>query len=104
MNANVHSAASPFPTTNWSHVIQVRLNHSKAHEALNHLCRKYWRPIYAFARHRGLAQHDAEDLTQAYFSRLLARNYIEKADPAKGRFRAFLIHDLKFFMSNEAGR
>jgi RNA polymerase sigma-70 factor (ECF subfamily) len=104
MNLNVHSAASPFPTTNWSHVIQARLNHSKAHEALNHLCRKYWRPIYAFARHRGMAQHDAEDLTQAYFGRLLARNYIEKADPAKGRFRAFLIHDLKFFMSNEAGK
>lgn len=102
MNASAHSAVPQFPTTRWSHVILARENHSEAHEALNHLCRKYWRPIYAFARLRGLACHDAEDLTQAYFGRLLERDYIQRADPSRGRFRAFLIHDLKFFLSNEA--
>lgn len=79
-------------------------NHSAAHSALNDLCRKYWRPIYAFARHRGCSSHDAEDLTQAYFARLLERDYIQRANQERGRFRSFLIHDFKFFLSNQHGK
>lgn len=78
----------------------AREDHSAAHSALNDLCLKYWRPIYAVARHRGCAPHDAEDITQAYFARLLQRNYIQRANQVRGRFRAFLIHDFKFFLSN----
>lgn len=79
-------------------------NHSAAHSALNDLCHKYWRPIYAFARHRGCSSHDAEDLTQAYFARLLERDYIQRANQERGRFRSFLIHDFKFFLSNQHGK
>lgn len=75
-----------------------------AEAALNQLCTKYWRPVYLFITHRGSTPHDAEDLTQAYFSRLLERAYLRKANPDKGRFRAFLIHDLKYFLSNESER
>lgn len=79
-------------------------DHSEANVALNDLCRKYWRPIYAFARHRGCLPHDAEDITQGYFARLVARDYIQRANQERGRFRAFLIHDFKFFLSNHQGR
>ena len=96
--------ASPFPTTRWSQVMVAGQDHSAANLALNDLCRKYWRPIYAFARHRGLAPHDAEDITQGYFARLLERDYIQRANQERGRFRAFLIHDFKFFLSNQHGR
>lgn len=96
--------ASSFPTTRWSQVLIAKQDHSAAHSALNELCRKYWRPIYAFARHRGCSPHDAEDVTQAYFSRLLERDYMQQADQGRGRFRAFLVHDFKFFLSNHQGR
>ena len=104
MNADSHFVDPHFPTTQWSHVILAQGEHSRAHQALDHLCRKYWRPIYAFARHRGLSPHDAEDVTQAYFRHLLKRGYIHEADPQRGRFRAFLIHDLKYFLSNQRAR
>jgi len=91
--------AEGFPTTGWSHVMLAGKNSQKARSALNELCKKYWRPIYAFARHRGASPHDAEDLTQGYFADLLDRGYIEHADQTKGRFRTFLIHDFKFYLS-----
>ncbi len=93
-----------FPSTHWSQVMIARQGDTVAEAALNQLCTKYWRPVYLFIRHRGGNPHDAEDLTQAYFSRLLERAYLRKANPDKGRFRAFLIHDLKFFLSNEMER
>ena len=79
-------------------------DHSSANLALNDLCRKYWRPIYAFARHRGCAPHDAEDVTQGYFAKLLERDYIQRANQERGRFRAFLVHDFKFFLLNHQGK
>lgn len=104
MSARTSFQASPFPTTRWSQVMVAGQDHSAASLALNDLCRKYWRPIYAFARHRGCAPHDAEDITQGYFARLLERDYIQRANQERGRFRAFLIHDFKFFLANLLGK
>lgn len=104
MNPRSTLHASSFPTTRWSQVIVAGQDHSTAHSALDDLCHKYWRPIYAFARHRGCTPHDAEDITQAYFARLLERDYIQQASQERGRFRAFLIHDFKFFLSNHRVR
>lgn len=100
--STIHGHA--FPTTRWSQVIVAGQEQGASAVALNELCRKYWRPIYAFARYRGCPPHDAEDLTQAYFARLLERDYLLKASQERGRFRAFLIHDFKFFLSNHRGR
>ncbi|MFZ4593944.1 MAG: RNA polymerase sigma factor [Verrucomicrobiaceae bacterium] len=102
MSSPASSHDHVFPHTRWSLVVIAKGNHSEARTALDGLCRIYWRPIYAFARHKGLSAHDAEDVTQAFFADLLERGYIQNADQGKGRFRAFLIHDLKFFLSNEA--
>jgi RNA polymerase sigma-70 factor (ECF subfamily) len=63
---------------------------SEAREALSGLCRAYWYPIYAYVRRRGHAPEQAQDLTQDFFAYILERDLIAMADPARGRFRAFL--------------
>ncbi len=69
--------------------------------ALEELCRTYWFPLYAYARRRGHTKEDAEDLTQAFFARFLAKNYLEGLSAERGRFRAFLLASLKHFLINE---
>ncbi len=69
--------------------------------ALEELCRTYWFPLYVYVRRRGHTKEDAEDLTQAFFARFLARNYLEGLRAERGRFRAFLLASLKHFMANE---
>jgi len=64
------------------------------------LCRQYWRPLYAYARHRGSPAHDAQDLTQDFFARLLEKDWLRAADREKGRFRTFLLMALKRFLAN----
>jgi RNA polymerase sigma-70 factor (ECF subfamily) len=65
------------------------------------LCRSYWYPLYAYVRRRGHSVQDAQDLTQEFFARLLEKNYVAAADPARGKFRSFLLAALKHFLANE---
>lgn len=76
----------------------------EAHDALAQLCETYWYPLYAFLRSHGHAAEDAQDLTQAFFARVLERRALTHADPARGRFRAFLLASLKNFVANERDR
>lgn len=69
--------------------------------ALETLCRTYWYPLYAYVRRSGHTPHDAEDLTQAFFTRFLERQWVEEADRSRGRFRSFLLSSLKHFLANE---
>jgi len=80
-----------FATTHWSVVIAARTIDDAARDALETLCRTYWYPLYASARRRGADRHAAEDLVQGFFAQLLAKRWIDDADPARGRFRAFLV-------------
>jgi RNA polymerase sigma-70 factor (ECF subfamily) len=68
------------------------------------LCRAYWYPLYAYVRRHGHAPADAEDLTQEFFTRLLASDYLARADPEKGRFRAFLLTGVKYLLCDEQDR
>lgn len=72
--------------------------------ALEELCRTYWFPLYAYVRRRGQTREDAEDLTQAFFARLLEKGFLESADAERGSFRAFLLAALKRFLANEWDR
>ena len=92
-------------TTHWSAVVRAGQNDSNAsHEALAELCKAYWFPLYGFIRRQGHAPHDAQDLTQEFFSRLLEKNYIADARREKGKFRTFLLTALKRFLANEWDR
>ncbi|MHB1562014.1 MAG: RNA polymerase sigma factor [Isosphaeraceae bacterium] len=80
-----------FPTTQWSRVVTAASRDaSEASEALASLCQAYWYPIYAYIRHRGHTPEQSQDLTQDFFAYILERGLIATADPARGRFRAFL--------------
>jgi RNA polymerase sigma factor (sigma-70 family) len=96
------SRRAEFATTHWSVVLAAGSGKSaEASSALERLCRTYWYPLYAYVRRRGYGRPDAEDLTQEFFARLLAGDYIARADPAKGRFRAFLLSGINHLLSDE---
>ncbi len=95
-------AGAQFTTTHWSAVMAAGdATLPGAVEALEELCRAYWYPLYAYVRRRGHLPEDAQDLTQEFFQRLLASNWIARADQAKGRFRTFLLCGLQNFLANE---
>jgi RNA polymerase sigma-70 factor (ECF subfamily) len=75
-----------------------------ADRALEHLCRGYWQPVYAFCRRTGANSEDARDFTQAFFADLLRSNSLKRADPARGRFRSYLLGALKHFLADEHDR
>jgi DNA-directed RNA polymerase specialized sigma24 family protein len=94
-----------FLPTRWSVVLAAKDKTSPAcDQALETLCRTYWYPLYAFVRGSGYSPHDAQDLTQEFFARLLAKDYLRLVEPEKGRFRTFLRMALKRFLANEKGR
>jgi RNA polymerase sigma-70 factor (ECF subfamily) len=72
--------------------------------ALISLCEGYWYPLYAYVRRRGYPADQAQDLTQEFFIRVMEGRYLDRADPEKGRFRAFILTSLKFFLADEADR
>jgi RNA polymerase sigma factor (sigma-70 family) len=95
-----------FATTRWSLVLAAGADPSSAdsREALAALFETYWYPLYGFLRSRGYDTEDAQDLTQAFFARLLEKHAISQADPTRGRFRSFLLASLKHFAANERDR
>ena len=74
---------------------------SRARDALAELCQTYWRPLYAYVRRRGYSAHDAEDLTQEFFARLLRRNDVTAVSPERGKFRSYLLGAMNHFLSDE---
>jgi DNA-directed RNA polymerase specialized sigma24 family protein len=94
-----------FTTTQWSVVLAAaKTNRREAQIALAQLCETYWYPLYAYVRHRVGKVDEARDLTQAFFSQLLERQTIARADRERGRFRDFLLAALKNFLSNEGDK
>ncbi|MBW8782696.1 MAG: sigma-70 family RNA polymerase sigma factor [Verrucomicrobia bacterium] len=91
-----------FATTQWSMIVAARCGPaSEADAALESFCRAYWYPLYAYVRRSGHAQADAQDLTQAFFARLLEKDWLSEALPERGRFRSFLLMALKRFLAKE---
>lgn len=98
-------SSASFHTTRWSLVLSAQQpSSSDASTSLEALCQQYWRPLYAYVRHRGYTTHDAQDLTQEFFARLLQKQWLNAVDPAKGRFRSFLLMAMKRFLANEWDR
>jgi DNA-directed RNA polymerase specialized sigma24 family protein len=97
--------SSQFSTTRRTLVIAAGDPRRKeARSALASLCENYWYPLYAYLRRRGYQADPAQDLTQEFFVRILEGRYLDRADPEKGRFRAFLLISLKFFVADEQDR
>jgi len=91
-----------FATTHWSVVLSAGHSETtRGRNALAALCETYWYPLYAYVRRQGHSPHDAEDLTQGFFARLLESESLAGVSPEKGKFRTFLLVALKRFLTNE---
>ena len=93
-----------FATTHWSVVFTAQGKSLEADDALEKICRTYWRPIYGFLRLQGIRLEEAEDLTQGFFAVLLQRRGLDNVRKEKGRLRSFLLVSLKNFLADERRR
>jgi RNA polymerase sigma-70 factor (ECF subfamily) len=96
-----------FASTRWTIIREAGaslVSPSESLNALSELCQIYWRPVYLFLRRQGIAQYDAQDLTQGFFADLIASRAYKRADQAKGRFRSFLLGALKHFVADARDR
>jgi DNA-directed RNA polymerase specialized sigma24 family protein len=98
------TGGAPFTTTNWSVVLEAQNESPAAQEALEKLCRTYWRPIYSFVLRQGAGQEEAKDITQGFFADLLEHKSLTAVRKAKGRFRSYLLGALKYFVADERRR
>ena len=102
MNSDATSPnAGAFASTRWSVVLAASGDDSRARAALTTLCHGYWYPLYAYVRRQGHAPHDAQDLTQEFFARLIEKNWLSAVARERGRFRSFLLSAMKHFLANE---
>ncbi len=91
-----------FPTTSWTLIVNARHPQPDvSREALGTLCTRYWYPIYAFIRRRGLDSEQARDSTQDFFATLLEKDYLAEIERARGKFRSFLLASVSHFLSNQ---
>jgi RNA polymerase sigma-70 factor (ECF subfamily) len=99
------AADARFPTTHWSRVVRAGdPSTGPAREALAELCASYWYPVYAFIRRQGHEPNPAQDLTQAFFVRLLEKGTLAAADPSRGKFRSFVRTACSHFLADERDR
>jgi RNA polymerase sigma-70 factor (ECF subfamily) len=101
---NGQTKAAAFATTHWSLVVAAQGESPAAEEALEKLCRIYWRPLYTFARRQGCDAEEAGDLTQGFFQLLLTRRDLASAHREKGRLRSYLLVSFKHFLTGERRR
>lgn len=95
---------SRFSTTQWSLVLAAARGGTDDGEALARLCSLYWYPVFAFVRRQVPSAEEAQDLTQGFFTRLLEKKELARADRNRGRFRSFLLSACSHFISNERDR
>jgi RNA polymerase sigma factor (sigma-70 family) len=104
VGGSAHNGPIAFTTTHWSVVLQAQGQSPAAQEALEKLCRTYWRPVYSFVRREGVRTEEAEDLTQSFFALLLERRNFDAVRKEKGRLRSYLLTSLKHFLISEHRR
>lgn len=98
------SSAANFAPTRWTLVLAARGDSEPARAALGELCGTYYQPVFRFLQREGRSEDAARELTQEFFARLLARDGLATADPARGRFRSFLLGALKHFLGDQRVR
>lgn len=97
-------ASRRFPTTSWSLIATAGDDSSRSAEALSELCTTYWMPVYAFIRRKRYSPEESEDLSQAFFARMLEHGTLLEARRERGRFRSFLLASVTHFLANEWDR
>jgi RNA polymerase sigma factor (sigma-70 family) len=94
-----------FATTQWGLIADWREGSAnEAQAALAELCQTYWPPIYSYLRRHGYLVEDAEDLTQEFFAQILSKDWLQRVDQTRGKFRAILLTSLKNFVRDSKDR
>ena len=104
IGGTAYHGPAAFTTTHWSVVLEAQGESPAAQEALEKLCRTYWRPIYSFVRRQGIGSAEAEDLTQGFFASLLEHRNLDAVRKEQGRLRSYLLGALKYFLGEERRR
>ncbi len=91
-----------FPSTRWTAIRETGPgDDDDSRRIVGDLLRDYWKPVYCYLRHRGHNNEEAKDLTQGFFQEVvLHRELIQRADPARGRFRTLLLTALSHYVAN----
>ena len=102
MNTEDRTAAGRFPETRWTIVQRARAAAptTETQRALEDLCKGYWLPIYSFVRRSGVRPAEAEELTQEFFTRMIAGEYLSNAERERGKLRTFLLACVKHFLAS----
>ena len=93
-----------FMTTQWSMVARAATPEAEGRAALEMLCKAYWFPVYAYARKQGCDAADAEDVTQDFFAEISRTQFLQRADPERGRFRSYLLTSVRRRILNVRSR
>ena len=104
ISASAQTWPVAFTTTHWSVVLEAQGQSPAADEALEKLCRTYWRPVYGFIKRQGTRPEEAEDLTQGFFALLLERRDFDAVRKEKGRLRSYLLTSVKHFLASQQRR
>jgi len=98
-NAGGDAGRGGFSTTSWSLVEAARADGPESQAALAALAGRYWQPVNAYLRRRGISEPEAADLTQGFFSDvILGRRLFELADASRGRLRSLLLAALRNYL------
>lgn len=93
-----------FGVTRWTLVLRAKEQDTNGKTALSELCEAYYAPVVAFLRFRGNPEDAARDKAHAFFAEILAGHTLAGVDPARGRFRSYLLGALRHFLSDEHDR
>jgi len=101
---NIESQSQPFAPTRWTLILRARGETPEARAALGELCEAYYQPVLRFLCREGRDEDAARELTQEFFSRVLASNGFDHAAPERGRFRSYVLGALKHFLADQRKR
>jgi len=103
-DAPASADSASFRTTRWTQVLAARGESPEARAALSDLCAAYYAPVVVFLRAEGREEDAARDLAHTFFARVLERQSFGGVDPARGRFRSYLLGALKHFLADQRDR
>ena len=99
-----HNLDAVFPTTRWTLIFAARESPEAQRAALDTLLATYWKPVYFYLRRKGLSVEAAEDATQGLFLHLIEKDVLARVDPARGRFRSYLLTSADNYLVNQYER
>jgi RNA polymerase sigma factor (sigma-70 family) len=102
-DTGIGGSKSRFPTTRYSAIVALRSTEPlERNRAFESIIDSYWKPVYKYIRIKwNKSNEDGKDLTQHFFSTAIEKDYFQRYNPAKARFRTFLRTCLDGFLANE---